>query len=117
MLKRVLFLVLGIWLIAASGLSAHAGPCGLQGANVEIAAEAGGHEHCDMAAKADRKTPDAPKEYSKAANCCCPAVLSALPAPALPDTGSLAFALPGDFPADVRAPSRTLIPETPPPKA
>lgn len=112
MLKRFLFLCLGAWLIAAGGLSAHAGPCGVQKAQAEIEAKAAAHDHCDMMAK-----PEAPPEKGQAPQCCCPAVLSALPAPALPESAELAFALPGDFPADVRAPSRNLIPEPPPPKA
>jgi len=117
MLKRVLFLCLGAWLIAASGLSAHAGPCGVQKAQAEIEAKAATHDHCDMMAKPDTGKPEAPPEKGQAAQCCCPAVLSALPAPAMPKSAALAFALPGDFPADVRAPSRNLIPEPPPPKA
>jgi hypothetical protein len=49
--------------------------------------------------------------------CCCPAVLAALPAPAVPDAAQLVFALPSDFPLDARAPTRTLLPEPRPPKA
>jgi hypothetical protein len=117
MLKRVLLLCLGIWLIAASGLSAHAGPCGLKSAKAEMAPKAAAHDHCDMMAATGAEKPEAPAETGQTANCCCPAVLSALAVPVLPEVAVLAFALPGNFPADARAPSRNLIPETPPPKA
>jgi hypothetical protein len=116
MLKRVLLLCLGAWLIAAGGLSAHAGPCGVQKAQAEIEAKAAAHEHCDMMIEAGTAQPDSPQHEGQTANCCCPAVLSALPAPAVPESPALAFALPGDFPEDARAPSRNLIPEPPPPK-
>jgi hypothetical protein len=56
--------------------------------------------------------PEAPAETGQTANCCCPAVLAALPVPPC-RTQQLVFALPSDFPADARAPSRNLIPEPP----
>lgn len=117
MLKRILLLCLGAWLIAASGLSAHAGPCGVQKVQAEMEANVAAHEHCDMMGEAAAKQPESHHPDAQDANCCCPAVLSALPAPVQPETFAIAFALPADLPADVRAPSRTLIPEPPPPKA
>ena len=110
MLKRVLLLCLGIWLIAASGLSAHAGPCTLEKAEV-VAAQAD-HAHCDMMGAQD----EAPAHQTDA-SCCCPAVLAALPVPVMPEAADYLFALPADFPPDARALSLNLIPEPPPPKA
>jgi hypothetical protein len=110
MLKRVLLLCLGIWLIAASGLSAHAGPCTLE--KTEVAADEADHAHCDMMAAPD----EAPAQETDA-NCCCPAVLAALPVPVIPEAATDVFTLPADFPPDARALSLNLIPEPPPPKA
>ncbi len=114
MLKRALLLCLGLWLIAASGLAAHAGPCGMERPAIEAAAPAGTHAHCDMMAAPEPVAPDHPDTD---ANCCCPAVLTALPLPALPDTGVFVFAQAPDFPLEARAASRTLVPEPRPPKA
>lgn len=111
MLKRILLLCLGAWLIAASGLSAHAGPCGLDKAEAEMAAT--DHAHCDMMAAPD----EAPPAQEVEANCCCPAVLAALPVTAARAPATYAFALPSDFPPDARALSLNLIPEPPPPKS
>ncbi len=110
MLKRALLLCLGAWLIAASGLSAHAGPCRLDKAEAEVSTI--DHAHCDMMAAPD----EAPAQEADA-NCCCPAVLAALPVPTAPEPGVYTFALPSDFPPDASAVSLNLIPEPPPPKA
>lgn len=110
MLKRILLFCLGAWLIAASGLSAHAGPCSLDKATAEVGAP--DHAHCDMMGAAD----EAPAEKADA-NCCCPAVLAALPMPAAPEAATCRFALSSDFPPDASALSLNLIPEPPPPKA
>ena len=117
MLKRLLLLCLGLWLIAASGLSAHAGPCSMDGIQAEAVVNQTGHEHCDMMAMPEQPAPDLPDHPGTDAACCCPAVLAALPATEAPDTADIAFALPSDFPLDARAPSRTLLPEPRPPKA
>ncbi|MFN7165354.1 MAG: hypothetical protein ACK4P2_11105 [Hyphomonas sp.] len=114
MLKRALLLCLGLWLIAASGLAAHAGPCGMERPAIEAAASAGTHAHCDMMAAPE---PAAPDHLDTDTNCCCPAVLTALPSPALPDTAVFVFAQAPGFPLEARAASRTLIPEPRPPKA
>ncbi len=114
MLKRALLLCLGLWLIAAAGLSAHAGPCDMGMEKAAVAAPAETHAHCDMMAAPDAAPPDTPDSDG---NCCCPAVLSALPAPAAPDASGQTFTLTTVFPANDRAASRTLIPEPPPPKA
>lgn len=124
MLKRVLLLSLGLWLILAGGLAAHASPCHMQEMTAAALSQPGeassAHDHCDMMASASPEqapadTPD--KAPASDGICCCPAVLAALPAPALPEGASLAFSLPASFPLDASAPSRTLIPEPPPPKA
>lgn len=119
MLKRTLFLCLGLWLIAASGLAAHAGPCGMrEAAAAEATAPADAHAHCDMLAPStDKAAPTMPDSPDKDANCCCPAVLAAVPAAEVPETAAPSFALVAEMPSDIRAPSRTLIPEPPPPKA
>jgi hypothetical protein len=114
MLKRALLLFLGLWLIAASGLAAHAGPCGMERQPAEVAAPAEAHAHCDMMAVPEPAAPDHPDTD---AGCCCPAVLTALPSPALPDTGVFVFAQAPDFPLEARAASRTLVPDPRPPKA
>jgi hypothetical protein len=114
MLKRALLLCLGLWLIAASGLSAHAGPCGMESQLIEAAAPTETHAHCDMMAAPEPAAPDHPDTD---ANCCCPAVLTALPAPALPEAATLAFTMTPDFPLEARAASRTQTPEPRPPKA
>ena len=113
MLQRAFFLCLGLWLIAASALSAHAGPCGMRDA-MEAAPVMEAHAHCEMmASTADHSQPEAPDDGS---NCCCPAVLASIFAPAELTAGPV-FGLPEGLPANVRAPSRALIPEPPPPKA
>ncbi|MFN3610185.1 MAG: hypothetical protein ACK4Y9_14080 [Hyphomonas sp.] len=123
MLKRVLLLSLSLWLMIAGGLGAHASPCHMQKEMTPApisAAEADAHAHCDMMAEAaPAETHDPTPEQAPAADaaCCCPGVLGALPAPALREATRLAFTLPASFPLDDRAPSRTLIPEPPPPKA
>lgn len=125
MLKRVLLLSLGLWLIVAGGLAVHASPCHMQEEMQPAALSmqtdtSGAHDHCDMMAApaAEKTSGDTPqKAPSSDGICCCPAVLAALPSPALPDSAGLTFSLPTSFPLDVRAPSRTLIPEPPPPKA
>ena len=123
MLKRVLFLSLSLWLMIAGGLGAHASPCHMQEEMTSTpisTAETDTHAHCDMMAEAaPAEALDTAPEKAPAtdAACCCPAVLAALPAPALPEAARLAFTLPASFPLDARAPSRTLIPEPPPPKA
>lgn len=113
-MKRALLLCLGLWLIAPSGLAAHAGPCGMERPAIEAAAPEGTHAHCDMMAAPEAAAPDHPDTD---ANCCCPAVLTALPSPALPDTGVIVFAQAPDFQLEARAASRTLVPEPRPPKA
>lgn len=117
MLKRALLFCLGLWLIAASGLSAHAGPCNMDGMKAEAVIAEAGHEHCDMMAAAEQPAPAMPDLPDTDAACCCPAVLAALPAAQAPDAAVFAFARPTDFPLDVRAPSRSLLPEPRPPKA
>lgn len=119
MLKRALFLCLGLWLIAASGLSAHAGPCTMRAdAAAEMAAPTDAHAHCDMMAPAtDEQLPEKPDPQDTGSNCCCPAVLAAVAAPAVPLATPPVFTLAADYPADIHAPSRSLIPEPPPPKA
>lgn len=117
MLKRLLLLCLGLWLIAASGLSAHAGPCNMEKLQAEVAVSQTAHEHCDMMAMPEQPAPDLPDLPDTDAACCCPAVLAALPAAEAPEAADIAFALPSDFPLDARAPSRTLLPEPRPPKA
>lgn len=123
MLKRARFLCLGLWLIAAGALSAHAGPCDMRdrAAAAEAAIPADAHAHCDMLAS-EAKTPqpdlpEPPDAPAKGSACCCPAVLAAVPAPDVPQAAEIDFSLPAGFPAEVRAVSRTLIPEPPPPKA
>ncbi len=123
MLKRALLLSLSLWLMIAGGLGAHASPCHMQDemkpAVTETASD-DAHAHCDMMADAvPAETPDKASEKAPASDtaCCCPAVLAALPAPAMPDAAAFHFTLPASFPLDARAPSRTLIPEPPPPKA
>ena len=123
MLKRVLFLSLSLWLMIAGGLGAHASPCHMQDEMTPAAMEAvpsDAHAHCDMMADTSVEQPptDVP-EKSPATDtpCCCPAVLAALPAPALPEAAADSFALPAGFPLDASAQTRTLIPEPPPPKA
>lgn len=117
MLKRILLLSFSLWLIVAGGLAAHAAPCHMQAE--EVAPAAAAHAHCDMMAPAPAEAANETAPSAPAADgiCCCPAVLAALPARALPDTGNPAFRLPASFPLDASAPSRTLIPEPPPPKA
>ncbi|MFN4183722.1 MAG: hypothetical protein ACK4M6_02990 [Hyphomonas sp.] len=123
MLKRALLLSLSLWLMIAGGLGAHASPCHMQEEMTPApisASEAGTHDHCDMmAGTTPAETPADPSDKAPAtdAACCCPAVLAALPAPALPETTRLVFTLPASFPRGDSAPSRTLIPEPPPPKA
>lgn len=123
MLKRALLLSLSLWLMIAGGLGAHASPCHMQEEIMPAAIsapDAGAHAHCEMMAEAaPAETPaDAPdKAPPRDTACCCPAVLAALPAPALPEAARLAFTLPASFPRGDSAPSRTLIPEPPPPKA
>ena len=125
MLARSLLLALSLWLMIAGGLAAHASPCHMQAGMKPIAAsapvEAGAsHDHCDMMAEAAQEHPSGDmsgKAPSPDSICCCPAVLAALPAPALPQAAAPAFSIPASFPLDARAPSRTLIPEPPPPKA
>lgn len=125
MLARSLLLSLSLWLMIAGGLAAHAGPChvqdGMKSMTASAPVEAGAsHDHCDMMAEAAPEHPsgDMPGKAPAADGiCCCPAVLAALPAPALPQAAAPAFSLPASFPLDARAPSRTLIPEPPPPKA
>lgn len=130
MLQRLALLCLSLWLIAASGLSAHAGPChekaiqtvafGMTEATLQASTPAVGHDHCDMMA-APSPTTEVPAELPDVppadVTCCCPAVLAALPAELVPEATRLAFALPASFPLDASAPSQTLIPEPPPPKA
>ena len=123
MLKRAVLLSLSLWLMIAGGLGAHASPCHMQeemtAAATEIAAE-DAHAHCDMMADAASAQPpaDTPDKAPPAdATCCCPAVLAALPAPAVPDAATLRFNLPASYPPGDSALSRTLIPEPPPPKA
>lgn len=116
MLKRALFLCLGLWLIGASVFSAHARECGMSGAPEAVAAEEA-HAHCDMMGTAtDDPLPAEPDQPDEAANCCCPAVLANIAGPAGLAAGP-DFGLPEGYTADPRAPSRTLIPEPPPPKA
>ncbi|MFN3312904.1 MAG: hypothetical protein ACK46Q_05510 [Hyphomonas sp.] len=119
MLKRTLFLILGAWLIAASSLAAHAGPC--HSATAEIAAPALMQDHCEMmaamGAPASGQPSDLPDPSVGEPPCCCPGMLAAVPAPEAPDTARLAFRLALALPADTSAPSRALIPEPPPPKA
>lgn len=117
MLKRALLLCLGLWLIAASGLSAHAGPCGIAAAQAEAAEAAYGDAHCDMMAAPGPATPQTPDHPDTETYCCCPAVLTALPPTGLPEPAAFAFAQAPDFPLEARAASRTLIPEPRPPKA
>jgi len=117
MLKRTLLLLLGLWLIAASGLAAHAGPCSMEDEQTQAVMAKAGHEHCDMMAMPETPAPNLPDHPDPDGTCCCPAVLAALPAAAVPDAAQLVFALPSDFPLDARAPSRTLLPEPRPPKA
>ena len=114
MLKRALLLCLGLWLIAASGLAAHAGPCDMERPAIQAATPAQAHAHCDMMAAPETAAPDHPDTD---ANCCCPAVLTALPSPGLPDASVFVFAQTPDFPLEARAASRTLVPEPRPPKA
>lgn len=123
MLKRALFLILGAWLIAASALAAHAGPCHPAETRAEtgIAAPAMKEGHCEMMgaveAPASGQLSDLPEPSANEPPCCCPGMLSALPAPEAPDTARPAFRLALAMPADTSAPSRALIPEPPPPKA
>jgi hypothetical protein len=123
MLKRALLLSLSLWLMIAGGLGAHASPCHMQD---EVTPAATGfdsddaHAHCDMMAEAaPAQTPGYSPEEAPAtdAACCCPAVLAALPAAEMPDAATMHFTLPASFPPGDSAPSRTLIPEPPPPKA
>ena len=123
MLKRALLLSLSLWLMIAGGLGAHASPCHMQDerkpAPAEITSDEA-HAHCDMMAEAvPAETPDRASEKAPATDtaCCCPAVLAALQAPAAPDAAAFHFTLPASFPPGDSAPSRTLIPEPPPPKA
>ncbi|MEQ9505432.1 MAG: hypothetical protein RLO80_04115 [Hyphomonas sp.] len=118
MLKRVLFLCLGVWLIASTGLSAHAGPCAVRAEAPEIAAPAADHAHCDMMAAPEAAQPGEPSDpLADDPACCCPAVMAALPAAETPGTSVITFARPASFPRDDRAVSRTLLPEPRPPKA
>lgn len=123
MLKRALLLSLSLWLMIAGGLGAHASPCHMQDEMTPApvsAPAADAHAHCDMMADAaPAPTPAETPEQGPASDtaCCCPAVLAALPAPAMPDAAASHFTLPASFPLDARAPSRKLIPEPPPPKA
>ncbi|MFN7056833.1 hypothetical protein [Hyphomonas sp.] len=124
MLKRALILCISLWLMIAGGLAAHAGPCHPQAMEAQpaIAAPAITHAHCDMmgdkmaahSAPSEAPAPEMPE--APAPFCCCPAVMAALPAPAAPDAGGHMFRIPASFPLDASAPSRTLIPEPPPPK-
>jgi len=122
MLKRALFLILGAWLMAASALSAHAGPCHPAEARAEtgIAAPAMMEGHCEMmgamAAPTTGQPSDIPDPSVDESPCCCPGMLAAVPAPDAPDTARPAFRLALALPANTSAPSRTLIPEPPPPK-
>jgi hypothetical protein len=117
MLTRALLLLFGAWLIAASGLSAHAGPCRLENGAARAIIAGAGHEHCDITAKTQTPAADLPDRPDPDWTCCCPAVLAALPAAAAPDAVHLVFARPSDFPLDTRTPTRTLLPEPRPPKA
>ncbi|MBK8197815.1 MAG: hypothetical protein IPK75_05540 [Acidobacteria bacterium] len=116
MLKRTLILCLGLWLMAASALSAHAGPCDMPVEAPEAAAVMD-HAHCDMMAVPDDAAPELPAAPDKATDCCCPAVLAALPALDSPVPADFTFARPTSFPLDTRAASRTVLPEPRPPKA
>lgn len=123
MLKRALFLILGAWLIAASALAAHAGPCHPAETRAEtgIAAQAMTEGHCEMMAAmgttADGTPSETPEPSANEPPCCCPGMLAAVPAPEAPDTARPAFRLALALPTDTSAPSRALIPEPPPPKA
>lgn len=120
MLKRALILCVSLWLMIAGGLAAHAGPCHSQEMEAQpaIAVPATAHAHCDMMAPpaTPAELPAQDKPDLTAPFCCCPAVMAALPAPGSPDAGGQIFRMPASFPLDARAPSRTLIPEPPPPK-
>ncbi len=129
MLKRALLLSLSLWLMIAGGLAAHASPCHMQDEMKPVGASvptdvSDAHQHCEMMAEVALSSPADPSSDSAPAKapasdniCCCPAVLAALPGPTLPDVTGLSYALPASFPLDASAPSRTLIPEPPPPKA
>lgn len=117
MLKRIVILSLSLWLIVAGGLAAHAAPCHMQEA--EIAPAPAAHAHCDMMASAPAEVPadTLPESPAPDGICCCPAVLAALAAPAMPEPETQLFRLPASFPLETDAATRTLIPEPPPPKA
>jgi hypothetical protein len=117
MLKRALILFLGLWLIVASGLSAHAGPCSMDGATEEAGAGADPHADCPMMASEDAAEPAPADIPDRDGNCCCPAVLAGLPVAALPEAGKPVFAASASLPPDFRASSRASVPEPPPPKA
>ncbi len=115
MLKRTVLLCLGLWLIAASALSAQASPCkaGLNAPMMPVAETAA--SHCDMMA-----APDAPADErlpEPGTSCCCPAILAALQQSEAPQAVAWAFQLPATFPMDADATSRAILPEPRPPKA
>lgn len=117
MLKRIVLLTLSVWLMIAGGLAAQAAPCHFQAK--EAQPPAAEHAHCDMMAAAPADTPadSLPEVPAPDGICCCPAVMAALAAPALPSGETTLFRLPAGFPLEADAPSQTLIPEPPPPKA
>jgi len=121
MFKRALILCVGLWLVIAGGLFAHAQPCHSHKVEAEpaIAAQVSAHAHCDMMAApapAPAEIPAPGMPEAPAPFCCCPAVIVALPAPVAPEAGGRMFRMHAGFPLDASAPSRTLIPEPPPPK-
>jgi hypothetical protein len=124
MLRRALILCVSLWLMVASGLAGHASPCASQpiGAGSAFEAPANAQAHCDrmgdrmatQPAPAEAPGPQTPE--TAAPFCCCPAVMAGLPPQAAPGVIGQMFRLPASFPLEARAPSRTLIPEPPPPK-
>lgn len=115
MLKRVVLLCLGFWLIAASALSAQASSCkaGLNAPQISAAETA--VAHCDMMTAPDAPEDEHPSEPSS--SCCCPAILAALPQTDVPEATAWAFRRPTTFPMDTDAASRAILPEPRPPKA
>lgn len=117
MLKRSVLLCLGLWVMVAAAMSAHAGPCEVRAETPEIAAATPEHTHCDMKAAPTLDLTDEEQAPDHNPACCCPAVLAAFPFAQAPEFTKRVYASAVTFPADMSAPSREINPEPRPPKA
>lgn len=117
-MRKFVLLGFSLLLILSGTASAAIRACPAMEEMPAVQAEMGMHDHCDMDIGAmEMPAPDQDMQHLGDTACCCPAIIAALPGPALPENLTALYPPIYDSAFTTLLVSLPSVPEPPPPRA